>query len=236
MLRAISEKPADARPATTYSWKLNIVTTVFVIGDRRGRNTGSAWDPKWQKHYGGFDDPNSNARKNYIPTGFTPQLNPFYVALPYNDIMDGRTKPEALTVIPWFRLSFQKEGKSVCMNRWVAIRRGNRVAYAQWSDCGPFSSTHWQYVFGSERPKPNANQGAGLNVSPAVRDYLRMQPTDVTDWKFVEFREVPPGPWSQYGENNDFVIMARRTTHEENRCTLWTHRRPSRGALTPIPL
>jgi hypothetical protein len=61
-------------------------------------------------------------------------------------------------------------------------------------------------VFGNERPKPNLNKGAGLDVSPAVRDYLGLKPTDVTNWRFVNFSEVPRGPWSTLGENNTFVI------------------------------
>jgi hypothetical protein len=61
-------------------------------------------------------------------------------------------------------------------------------------------------VFGNERPKPSVNKGAGLDVSPAVRDYLGLKETDVTDWQFVEFSEVPRGPWSILGENNTFVI------------------------------
>jgi hypothetical protein len=43
-----------------------------------------------------------------------------------------------------------------------------------------------------------------------VRDYLGMNDTDVTDWKFVEFSEVPRGPWSIFGENNTFVINDRK--------------------------
>ena len=54
------------------------------------------------------------------------------------------------------------------------------------------------------------NQGAGLDVSPAVRDYLGMNDTDVTDWKFVDFAEVPNGPWTLYGDNNTFVLNQRR--------------------------
>ena len=75
---------------------------------------------------------------------------------------------------------------------------------------GRFRTDHWQYVFGNERPKPNLNHGAGLDVSPAVRDYLGLQPTDVTDWKFVDFNEVPPGPWAKLGDNNTFVQNARK--------------------------
>ena len=94
--------------------------------------------------------------------------------------------------------------------RLARIRKGNRTVYAQWEDAGPFRTDHWQYVFGNERPKPNLNKGAGLDVSPAVRDYLGMNDTDVTDWRFVEFSEVPRGPWSTYGENNTFVINDRK--------------------------
>jgi hypothetical protein len=32
----------------------------------------------------------------------------------------------------------------------------------------------------------------------------------VTDWQFVEVREVPPGPWRTYGENNHFVLAKRQ--------------------------
>jgi hypothetical protein len=42
-----------------------------------------------------------------------------------------------------------------------------------------------------------------------VRDYLGMSGKDVCDWKFVEAREVPPGPWTKYGDNNTFVLKAR---------------------------
>lgn len=215
--------PTSSRPSLfggRFPWKTNIVTTIFWVGERPTQNNPvpnnkSSWDPQWQQTYGGFDNPEPGARRNYLPVGFTPRENPFYVALPYNDVTHGATKPEAPLVIPWFREAFQKVGQSVCRNRWVAIRnRSGHVCYAQWTDCGPFRTDHWQYVFGNERPKPNLNQGAGLDISPAVRDYLGFTGTDVTDWKFVDFREVPPGPWAQYGENNDFVINARRSgTH-----------------------
>jgi hypothetical protein len=98
----------------------------------------------------------------------------------------------------------------VCRDRWVLLRKGNRVCYAQWSDCGPFRTDHWQYVFGNERPAWNLNRGAGIDVSPAVRDYLGMANTDVVDWKFVDVADISPGPWARYGENNTFVLEARR--------------------------
>ena len=200
--------PADKKEK--YPWKTNIVTTTFWVGESASKrnpvhNLSSSWDKNWAKNYGGFDDPNPANRSNYLPAKFVPKQNPFYVALPYNDVSRGRHKPEASKVIPWFKEAFEREGKSVLKGRWVAIRYKGRVCYAQWEDVGPFRTDHWQYVFGDERPKPNLNKGAGLDVSPAVRDYLGMKDTDVTDWKFVEFHEVPYGPWAKYGNNNTFV-------------------------------
>lgn len=200
--------------------KTNIVTTVFWIGEQAGGNNPvpnfkSSWDANWTNNYGGFDTPDSSARRNYIPVAFIPRQNPFYYALPYNDVTHGQFKPEAPLVIPWFKQEYTKRGSqpgtSVCKDRWIAIRKGNKTCYAQWEDCGPFRTDHFQYVFGNERPKPNLNRGAGLDVSPAVRDYLGLGPTDVTDWQFVEVAEVPPGPWRSYGDNNHFVIARRQT-------------------------
>lgn len=199
-----------------YPWKTRIVTTTFWVGEPAGgnnpvHNVSSSWDVNWQTSFGGYDNPNPGARRGYIPANFVPRQNPFYIALPYNDVTSGTTKPESKLVIPWFREEFQREGQSVCRDRWVAVRNSaGKICYAQWSDCGPFRTDHWQYVFGNERPKPNLNQGAGLDISPAIRDYLGLSGTDVTDWKFVDFRDVPSGPWAQFGDNNDFVQQGRR--------------------------
>lgn len=208
--------PPPPKSGERYPWKSQIVTTTFWIGEKPSENNpvpnkASSWDTNWAKSYGGYDDPNPAHRSNYIPAKFTPRQNPFYCALPYNDKSKDGHRPEAARVVPWFRQAYQGPGISTCKGRWIAIRKGNRVVYAQWEDAGPFRTDHWQYVFGNERPKPNLNKGAGLDVSPAVRDYLGMQDTDVTDWKFVEFSEVPRGPWSQFGENNTFVINDRRS-------------------------
>lgn len=200
-----------------YPWKNNIVTTVFWVGESATRNNPvanmkSSWDVNWKSSYGGFDDPDPRARRGFFPARFIPRQNPFYVALPYNDVTKGRTKPEAPRVIPWFREAYVKPGQSVCKGRWVVVRHRGQEAYGQWEDCGPFRTDHWQYVFGTQRPLPNLNQGAGLDVSPAIRDYLRMGGKDVCDWRFVEFREVPSrGPWALYGDNNTFVQQRNRS-------------------------
>jgi len=205
----------SSEPGQRFPWKSQIVTTVFWIGEKPSGNNPvpnrvSSWDKDWTKNYGGMDDPDPAHRSNYIPVKFTPRQNPFYCALPYNDKAREGHRPEAPRVVPWFNEAYQGPAVSTCKGRWIAIRKGNRVAYAQWEDAGPFRTDHWQYVFGNERPKPNLNKGAGLDVSPAVRDFLGLEPTDVTDWRFVDFSEVPRGPWSTLGENNTFVINDRK--------------------------
>jgi hypothetical protein len=160
-------------------WKVGITATVFSVGepptgDDPG-NIASAWDQDW------------------IHT--SKSQNPFYVALPYNDIEGGHTKPEARSIIPWFNEAFVRDGQSVLKDKWVAIRKGPRVCYAQWEDVGPYETDHWQYVFGNDRPRPNHNHDAGIDVSPAVRDFLGMCGMDSCDWRFVDHREIPQGPW-----------------------------------------
>jgi hypothetical protein len=215
--------PSDTAPPplpgdeqSRYPWKRQIVTTIFWVGETATQNNpvpnnASCWDPNWAVSYGGNDTPDPTERTaDYIPATFTPAQNPFYVALPYNDMEHGIQKAEASEVIPWFTRDYKGPSQSLCKGRWIAIRYGDKVCYAQWEDAGPFRTDHWQYVFGYERPRPNLNGGAGLDISPATRDYLGMKGTDVTDWKFVDFDEVPSGPWAKFGDNNTFVQNARR--------------------------
>ena len=84
--------PTTSRPslfgfAGRYPWKVNIVTTVFWVGEKPTPNnpvpnTRSAWDANWVGNFGGFDDPDTSNRRNFIPANFTPRQNPFYCALP----------------------------------------------------------------------------------------------------------------------------------------------------------
>ena len=189
---AVSARNSLKLGSGEYAWKVGIATTVFWVGEQASvnnpvSNDKSAWDIGWISSYGGVDSPDSGDRVNYVPLSFVPRQNPFYVALPYNDIDDHHTKPEAAVVIPWFKNSFVRDGQSVCKGRWVEIRHGLKVCYAQWEDVGPFQTDHWQYVFGNERPRSNRNRDAGLDVSPAVREYLNLDNVDLCDWKFVDF-------------------------------------------------
>jgi len=125
--------PTSSRPAIQrFAWKTNIVTTVFWVGEQAGGNNPvpnfrSSWDLNWQGNYGGFDNPEKSERRNYIPVSFVPRQNPFYCALPYNDVTHGQFKPEAPLVIPWFKQAYMGQGQSVCWHHWIAIRKGNRT-------------------------------------------------------------------------------------------------------------
>ena len=199
-----------------YRWKIGIVSTVFWIGETGSgpTNTRSAWDKNWVGRYGGIDDP--VRRSGYRPTGFRPRENPFYVALPYCDMAGGRLKPEAAKVVPWFVERFCGLDSSVCKGQWLEIRLGAKICYAQWEDVGPFYTDSASYVFGDERPSPNVNHGAGIDVSPAVRDYLRLGSFGLVDWRFVEPADVPPGPWSLRGcpDNAEPVFAGSKSGRE----------------------
>jgi hypothetical protein len=209
---------------TRYPWKTDIVATVFWVGETPTANNPtpnnkSSWDVNWEANYGGFDDPDpAKRRSDFTPVAFRPGLNPFYIALPYNDCLNYKThKPEAARVIPWFKTSFTKPGRSVLRGAWLAIRYGNQVCYAQWEDCGPFVTDDWEYVFGNARPKNSMNNGAGIDVSPAVRDYLGMKSGAKVDWRFVDVNEIPDGPWARIGMNNHFVRIAElRARQQQN--------------------
>ena len=98
----------------------------------------------------------------------------------------------------------------------LEIRLGAKICYAQWEDVGPFYTDSASYVFGDERPSPNVNHGAGIDVSPAVRDYLRLGSFGLVDWRFVEPADVPPGPWSLPGcpDNAEPVFAGSKSGRE----------------------
>lgn len=199
--RVVVEQPRE-RFRSGKEWKRGVTATVFWIGELPTQNNPtpniqSAWDQNWQANYGGYDEP--ERRSGYLPAGFTPSLNPFYVALPYNDVAKGGVhRPEASEVIPWFWESYRGDGISVCKGHWVAIHHQGRVCYAQWEDVGPFEVDHWQYVFGKESPRANRNQSAGIDLSPAVRDFLKLRSGENVEWRFADDREVPRGPWKSW--------------------------------------
>lgn len=197
----------EVKLRSDYPWKRNIVTTYFWIGQGSSgynsmTNYKSAWDGSWTKNYGGEDCPKKRFSGAYVgtvslPDTFAPTLNPFYIALPYNDIKYPKLSKK---YVPWWDHDAWRKSpyRSQCKGRWVMIEYEGKVCFAQWEDVGPFRYDHAAYVFGNERPQIHSK--AGLDVSPAVRDYLGLSGLNKTNWRFVEADEVPYGPWIKYAE------------------------------------
>ena len=189
-----------------YPLHKNITVTNFYVGELASSDNGyipnvaSAWDDIWMWDYGGIDSPNDrNASYPYYPAKFIPTENPFYFALPYNDLDEnGKPKPSQKE-IPWYR---GPTNTTILKNRWIKIIKTyddgtKKVAYAQWEDVGPFGEDDFDYVFGNAKPKNQINDNAGLDVSPAVKIYLGLKDIDKIDWQFVDDKDVPEGPWKK---------------------------------------
>jgi len=187
---------------SNYPWHYDITVTYFWVGEGADEenafisNLPSAWDEEWVLSYGGVDSPDK--RNGSYPQGFVPKENPFYFALPYNDLDDdGEMKKEALEKVYWATGEIV-EGESMLKNRWIEVAKGDVVCYAQWEDVGPMIETDVGYVFGDSEPgQKDFNDNAGLDVSPAIRDCLGIEGIDRVDWRFVDFEDVPEGDWRE---------------------------------------
>lgn len=193
---------SESASASPYALHENISTTYFwageaADGDNHGiSNSPSCWDDKWAIHFGGVDDPKK--RNGFLPAEFQPKENPFYFALPFNDFNSkGNRKNDLADYIPWFNQKKWADNESVCKNQWIKIVKGDKIAYAQWEDAGPFGENDVGYVFGNDQPKSKTNDHAGLDVSPAVHDFLGLSDVDKTSWQFVDAKDVPDGPWKK---------------------------------------
>lgn len=171
--------------------------TIFWVGEGATEdnefisNKASAWDRNWQENYGGVDDP--NARDGYLPQGFTPKQNPFYFALPYNDLDDNKSRKENSKKIPWYSTSSAEE-VSIVKNRWIQLGTEEEICYAQWQDVGPGETDDFDYVFGNSAPK---NTRYGIDLSPALRDCLKVGGLSTVWWQFIDYKNVPNGPWKE---------------------------------------
>ncbi len=169
------------------------MTTLFWCGEPGDAsnlgisNVGSYWCDDWVERFGGVDKPGRN---------WTPKENPFYFALPYGEYDDANHVflKESATKIPWC----DDSEIPLLKNRWIEIIYHGRSAYAQWEDVGPNNENDFAWVFGkSMTPKSEFNNHAGLDISPTTWKYLGMPDNDFTNWRFVDFDDVPEGPWSE---------------------------------------
>lgn len=194
------------RPSPEYQYPLheNVTATVFWVGEDENtsndfiHNRSSAWMSDWVTAYGGID--NRDNRCGYMPCDFTPKENPFYFALPFSDYDENGLRPaEELSVVPWYDGKVG-QGKSLLKNRWIEITFDGKKAYGQWEDVGPFADDDAAYVFGADQPK---EQRAGLDMSPALADYLNVDGRATVNWRFVDEQEVPDGEWKKIITRSD---------------------------------
>lgn len=176
-----------------------VTATVFWIGEGPSPDNGnipnraSVWCDDWESAFGGVDDPTQ--RNGYLPAGFLPKENPFYFALPYSDFFHGKRKAN-VDRIPWVADSEAprpRPRESVVKNRWIKVTYSGRIVYGQWQDAGPLGEDDVEYVFGSANPK----RAVGLDMSPAMADYLQFPGKAKASWEFVDELNVPNGPWRQ---------------------------------------
>ncbi|MHB1687620.1 MAG: hypothetical protein ACYCVH_09620 [Ignavibacteriaceae bacterium] len=191
---------APVTASSNYPVHQNIIVTIFWVGEPADSsndfisNSQSAWDNHWLQHYGGYDDPRS--RNGFYPSAFTPKENPFYFALPYNDLdTNGVRKHPALSIY-WANEKSWSPNESICKNQWIKITKGNKIIYAQWEDTGPGYYDDSLYVFGTALPENQTGNKSGLDISPAVRDFLGLSDIDTVSWQFVKPSEVPDGIWN----------------------------------------
>lgn len=196
VVQLLLDKP-ERRNSSSYPWHHNVTATVFWVGEEADQSNGfihnnsSTWVRDWVGAFGGVDDPNS--RCGYAPCGFVPHENPFYAALPYNDLQPNCQPKDSQASIYWFQGN-TPAGQSLLKNRWIEIKNGNQVAYAQLQDAGPFGEDDVNYVFGHARPK---EKRAGLDLSPAAANYISLNMKGEVSWRFVDEHQVPDGDWKK---------------------------------------
>jgi hypothetical protein len=197
---AASSLMARARTAAAlpFGGFKHTMTTMFWVGEPADAenayipNDKSYWDKDWLANFGGVDHPFDRA--GHFPAGFIPNENPFYVALPYGEFHDDGALKEEAYEVPWFRPGLSP----LLKNRWVEIRYGASVCFAQWQDVGPCGEDDFAFVFGASHvPQNRFDAKAGLDVSPAVWHALGMRENAVTAWRFADRSEVPEGPWTE---------------------------------------
>lgn len=207
-----------ARPAEPEHTQ--VVVTTFWVGEvfdphaADGSQRVSTYDARWLEHYGGCDGvevagerrtEERRAADGWFPRHMTPQENPFYLDLPYDDLHDAEAFARRCEVVPWaddagYAGHCDDHGFSYLKNRWVrVVGPTGRECYGQVQDAGPAEYHDAGYVFGDDPPRSHEFEGAGLDVSPALNGCLGLRELDGSGervtWQFVEDTDVPAGPW-----------------------------------------
>lgn len=200
--RATPEAPVRGEKYITHE---DITATVYWIGEGETADSGyiankeSAWSSNAVEDFGGVDSPDGR--------DFTPEHNPYYVALPAAEFDENGVQPGAYESSPWKdEVSTTESGESLFKGRWVKIMSKDTgvTVYAQWQDIGPCASeqpecvTDYGYVFGTQKPINTFGQKAGIDVSPSVAAALgdMMDGSATVTWEFTD--KVPNGPWTEF--------------------------------------
>lgn len=222
----------EAAAMQEYPWHTDIVATTFWVGEIHdpdapdGSQARSAYDSFWLESYGGCDGQiiggsceteERTEAESWMPRNMTPQENPFYLDLPFDDVNNPRAFAIRGFVIPWandpgFAGRDKDPNFSYMKNRWVRITKDDRECYGQVQDAGPSLYDDDEYVFGDDDARP-ANidyNGAGMDVSPALNGCLGFESlngaNDRVNWQFVDDEDVPDGPWLE-------IVTTRQVQH-----------------------
>ncbi len=217
--------PAGAAPQDrdneSYPWHTSIVATTFWVGEifdpqaPDGSQMISTYDDHWYGSYGGCDGRVRGGvctterrlrRDGWFPRRMDPLQNPFYLDLPYDDLNDPIGHQRRGELVPWatrprYAALVADPQVSIMKNRWVQITSRGRTCYGQIQDAGPGKYHDARYVFGSDdaRPASKRYNNAGMDVSPALNGCLGFRSLngnrDRVDWRFVDRKDVPAGPW-----------------------------------------
>jgi hypothetical protein len=189
-----------------YAWKANITAGEFWIGENGDK--ASAWAADWVRENGGADSPDD--RNGYAAGEHASRVNPFYVALPFDDLKHPDLAQKWLPK-GWARAPKNGKAVSACKDRWVELKnaRGDDC-FAQWEDAGPGADAQPEYVFGDKGPK--IPEMPGIDVSPAVAAYLGLADAGpkIVAWRFVDDADVRPGAWMKMDEQAVIYLAMHR--------------------------
>jgi hypothetical protein len=203
--------------------KSAIASTFYIHEPAGSSNAGisnvpTAWDDLASKDYGvpdgwgpinGVSGPTFK-RRGLCPAAGIPKEGLAYVAIQVVD-HDGRIYKKAF---PWVKYAARflpqlrkfKDGhfadwQSPFKNLWVEVHYHGLVAYGQVEDTGPSKFTDgraadFPYVFGRARHTKNRyGLHAGIDLSPALTDYLGTDGGARVTWRIIPSDLVPNGWW-----------------------------------------
>lgn len=181
------------------AWYSNAVQHFGSGPDSWGPVNPDEWEGQWYE------------RDGLCPKGVVLKQNPFYIALPTPDHDEAGVLQEAeqwvvaasdyLPELKRFKDGKFADHESPFKDLWFEVSYQGKSAFAQLEDVGPSNQTgaiaaDYEYVWGDRsQPKNEFGLQAGIDLSPAVTDYLGTDGAGVVRWRAVPESEVPDGPW-----------------------------------------